>query len=278
MKLEVIPDARPHQVVAPGGVRGLIAASENGNAYASIEAWADMLQVPPFRRPQFESMVQVIAMGPAAPGRMPRGMFNSAEVYSWQVVAKALRATDRKYHAIAEQFLPRWGKEFTAGQWGEMCAFVDRIARIHEWGDDIQSQALAARIRGVTAVVPAPMPSALDRAERALAQLAEHSLGQTRRVERIESVVLRGGDDPITAVNALGELNLDPEQIVRGRMNFAQTIGTELGRSGAQSLGKVDRRPDGRSFIESVNLWKRRDLYAAISVIVGRDYSRLLLD
>lgn len=277
VNLQVIPDARPHQVVAPGNVRGIIAASENGNAYASIDAWADMLQVPAFRRPQFASMVQVIAMGPAAPGRMPRGLFNGAEVYSWQVVAKALRSTDRKYYAIAEQYLPRWEKEFTVAQWREMCAFVERIAQIHEWGDDMQSQALAARIRGVAAVAPAPLPSALDRAEAAIAKLAEHAVGQARRVGRIEAVVLRGGDDGITAVNALGELGLDPEQVVRGRLNFAQALGMELQRAGAQSLGKVERRPDGRAFVQMVNLWRRRDLYAAIGVILGRDFSHLLI-
>lgn len=277
MNLEVIPDARPHQVVAPGNVRGLIAASENGNAYATIGAWADMLQVPGFRRAPFEAMVQMIAIGPSAPGRMPRGLFNGAEVYSWQVIAKALRSTDRKYHAIAEQYMPRWAKEFTAPQWREMCAFVQRIAQIHEWGDDMQSQALAARIRGVPAMAPAPMPTALDRAEAAIAKLAEHAVGQARRVERIEAVVLRGGDDGITAVNALGELGLDPEQVVRGRLNFAQAIGMELQRAGVQSLGKVERRPDGRAFVQMVNLWRRRDLYAAIGVILGRDFSHLLI-
>lgn len=278
MNLEVIPDARPHEVIAPGSVRGLIAASANGNAYASLDAWADFLQVPAFRRAPFVAMVDAMARGPAAPGRLPLGSFNGVTVYSWQSVAKALRSTDRKYHAIAEQYMPRWNSEFTANEWREMCAFVKRIAQIHEWGDDMQSQAIAARMNGVATVRPAPMPSAMDRVESALALLAESGVVQVRRLTRIEAIVLKDGTESITTKQALAELDADEAQIVRGRVNLGQAVGMELHRSGAQSSGRVERRLDPSSMVVSVNLWRRRDLYAAAGAILGRDFSGLLIE
>lgn len=272
MELEIVPDARPMEVAPPTGVRIVVCASINGNAYATVDAWAEALKVAPRRMVGFRNMIELLLSTNKVPGSLPQAKYNGTRVVSWQVIAEALRGVDRKYHGIEGGYPKQYG--MTADEWRDMVEFVKRIDALMRWGWDMQSQAIAGRMTNAQAA-PAAVPDSLW---KLMEQLGSHTLDHKGRIERIESITIRRADEPVTVQEALFELALDSATIVRGRLNLGQCAGMDLAKSGAQPAGKKMRRLDGCSVDAEVRLWRRGDAYRAIGALVQRDFSGLLVE
>ncbi|MCD6673791.1 MAG: HNH endonuclease [Burkholderiaceae bacterium] len=285
MNLEPVPDPRVVEVRPPTGGKFLVCASINGNAYASLDAWAENLRVPAFRMGHFEATIEGILVGANAPGRLPQARYNSARVVSWQVIAEALRATDRKYFTLKKDGPQK--HNFTPDEWRQMCAFVDRIDEVTRWGWDMQSQALAGRIQA-SAMPPAPaqIPEDIAHLFRTLGnkavehdgRITEHD-GRIEKIEeRIEAIQTRDPRDWLTVHQALVELALDASQLVRGGQTLADVVGGGLRSDNCEKGAQTQRRLEGSSVRVQVNQWRRGDVYRVIGIVLQRDFSHLLID
>lgn len=276
MNLEPVPDPRVVEVTPPTGAKFLVCASINGNAYASLEAWAEHLRVPPFRRGHFDMMIEWILTRADAPGLLPQAKYNGVRVISWQVIAEALRQTDRKYHALRKDWRPGKDSEFTPDRWREMCEFIDRIDAITRWGWDMQSQALAGRIQASpTPPSPPQIPENLAQMMRILGGKAQE---HDERIGEIEAIVKRDPRDWLTVHQALVELALDASRLVRGGQTLADVVGAGLKSDGCEAGPAAHRRLEGSAVRAQVNQWRRCDVYRIAGMTVQRDFSHLLVD
>lgn len=274
MSLEPVPDPHVLEVIPPTGGKFLVCASINGNAYASLEAWADNLRVPRFRKGHFEATIEGILVGSKAPGRLPQAKYNGTRVISWQVIAEALRATDRKYHTLKTDGPKR--HDFTPDQWREMCEFVDRIDAVTRWGWDMQSQALAGRIQASSTPPPPPqIPENLAQMMRILGGKAQE---HDERIGEIEAIVKRNPSEWVTVHQALFELALDASRLVRGGQTLADVVGAGLTSEGCEAGPAAHRRLEGSAVRAQVNQWRRCDVYRIAGMALQRDFSHLLVD
>jgi len=288
MNLEPVPDPRVVEVRPPTGGKFLICASINGNAYASLEAWAENLRVPQFRRPHFDAMIELLLTRSDAPGRLPQAKYNDVRVISWQVIAEALHRTDLKYHALRKTWRPGKDSEFTPQTWREMCEFIDRIAALRRWGWDMQSQALAGRFQAVAAPTPAPQQIPEDIADlfRVLGNKAvehdgrikEHGDRIDKIEEKIEAIQMRDPREWLTVHQAFVELAVDASRLVRGSQTLADAVGVQLAKEGCEKGQPVVRRLEGSSARTEVNQWRRGDVYRIVGIAVQREFSHLLVD
>lgn len=277
MNLEPVPDPRVVEVRPPTGGKFLICASINGNAYAVLNAWAENLRVPAFRMGHFEATIEGILVGSNAPGSLPQAKYNGVRVISWQVIAQALRATDRKYYTLKKDGPQK--HKFTPDEWREMCDFVDRIDAVTRWGWDMQSRALAGRLEAGSA--PAA-PDTLLQVMHLLAGKATEHDGQIKeheeRIEKIEAIQIRDPRDWVTVNQALSELVLDASRLVRGGQTLADALGVQLSKEDCERGQPVQRRMEGSRVRTEVNQWRRGDVYRLAGIVVQQDFSHLLVD
>lgn len=254
----------------PGG-RELEAIVHDGHPYASRDAWFSSMRVPRCLHKKLSERFDIAAIHwQNNTDAVYVGQFNGVKVYRWHVVMLALQNWFGQRSLANTRYSERDPEEER---------FIKDYWKILQWIGDLASKDVALRMRGGTPLAP-QLPAALTQAIATLAELQKQTLATTddhaQRIGVVEHIVRLDGADGITSTEACLEIGVDPYQITRGRLVLAQDVGTRLSGEGAEKLGeKMTRFPDSGLTVP-VALWRRRDAYRIIGLILGRDFlSRL---
>lgn len=274
-KFELVPGGQPQEFKTPAGTRLVVVSSENGNVYATIEAWLDAVRPPRIEAQRLRHKIELMQIQNTAPGKQPFAVWEGATVVRWSVVAEVLYDWDR--HLQARYQNPENRREKSREEWSELLRYSDSIRDLNRWGWALQEQAISGRLAAV-ATVPVPVPRAevpqwLETGMRALVDTA---VQQKHQVAQLELAVYADPDEWITVPKACVELRHPAETIVYGSNNLEAEVGRRLRAAGCESGPRVATRLSGSGHVVQVNQWRRADVYRIAAEVLGKSFEHLL--